>query len=173
MHRIPPDHPLRRLFDGLVEQTFMVDLGICDTQLTHYLAEMLADFVHADQIFRMRTVSGDTIYEVSRVETDACLGPSVDHAARHRLLNRYIGDFTLFWTGVYPESLRRTRPHGDRLQEYFLRGKRSYAIASELTGPEGRPPAALLRQLSREFECCAHGLQLVRSQWERTRDGSN
>jgi len=103
---------LQRTFAGLVEQVFMADVGICQPQVTEYVSRILTDFVHIDEIFRMRGVDGQTIREVSRVEAEAYLGPEIQGTQRTRLINRYIGDFTLFWTGVYPESLRRPRACG-------------------------------------------------------------
>lgn len=163
---LPNDHPLRRMFAGVVEQVFMVDLGICDPPLTGYMTSVLSDFVHVDQIFRMRSVDGQAIREVSRMEADAYLGPEVQASQRNCLVNRFIGDFTLFWTGVYPEALR-SRAAGDRLREYVLQGKRSYGIASELAPSDSQPPPALLRELSDRFEHCVHGLHLVRQSWQR------
>ncbi len=165
---IGPDHPLRRLFSGLVEQAFMVEVGLCDPKLTDYLAGLLAEFVHVDQIFRLRTINDEVIRDVARMEAEAALGPGVTDQERRRLLNRYIGDFTLFWTGVYPESLRPRRAYGvDRLAAYVAAGKRSYGIASELTGAADEPPAEVLAQLSDQFEYCVHGLHLVRVGWEQ------
>ena len=161
-------HPLRKLFSGLVEQVFMAEVGICDPQLTDYLGDMLMDFVHVDRIYRMQSVDGQTICEVSRIEADAFLGPQINAATRTLVVNRFIGDFTLFWTGVYPEHLRlRRRAGGDRLREYLLQGKRSYGIAGELADPKSKPPAELLRRLSQEFEACVHGLQRVRTGLDR------
>jgi hypothetical protein len=163
-----PEHPLRRLFGGLVEQVFMVDIGICDPQLTDYLGDMLADFVHVDRIYRLSTVDRAVIRDVSRMEAEAHLGPDLDATRRRRLISRYIGDFTLFWTGVYPENLHPRHQGGvDRLTVYVREGKRSYGIAGELTAAGEHPPAHVLRQLSEQFEYCVHGLQLVRAGWER------
>lgn len=170
--RLEPDHPLRKLFDGLVEQVFMAELGIANTRLTAYLGEILSDFIHMDQIFRMRSIDGQAIREISRLEAEAWLGPHTDDRLRRRVVNQYIGDFTLFWIGVYPESLRPRLAGTDRLNEYLLQGKRGYGIASELDDPDLDPPSDVLRQLSEEFESCAHGLRLVRSQWENV-DGLN
>ena len=164
--RIASSHPLRRLFRGLVEQVFMTEIGVCDTQLTDYLSALLSDFVHVDAIYRLRTVDGKVIRELSRAGAEAYLGPDVDGTYRTRLINRYIGDFTLFWAGVYPESLR-ARNGPNRLREYLLQGRRSYGIASELSNDDAEPPPALLRQLSEEFESCVHGLHLVREGWQR------
>src|SRR5436309_3020643 len=43
-----PDHPLRRLFAGITEQTFMANLGVADPQLVDYLSILLSRFVHLD-----------------------------------------------------------------------------------------------------------------------------
>jgi hypothetical protein len=162
MHDMPPDHPLNQLFHGLIEQVFMTEVGICDTRLTEYLSGILADFVHVDAIYRLHSVTGDQICELSRMEAEAFLGPEVVGAARRRLINRYIGDFTLFWTGLYPETLHRSAGH--RLSQFVRQGKTSYSIASELTEAGLHPPAELLAQLSGEFETCVHGLNRVRQE---------
>ncbi len=161
---VPENHPLRALFRGLVEQVFMTEIGICDPRLTDYLSRMLADFVHIDAIYRLRTVDGEVIRDLSRAEAEAYLGPDVDEVTRRRLISRYVGDFTLFWTGVYPESLRGRRGR-DRLGEFVVQGRRGYSIASELSDPESEPAPSLLQQLSEEFENCIHGLHLVREGW--------
>src|SRR5689334_18666228 len=106
MHALSRNHPLRQLFSGLVEQAFLADMGICDTHLTDYLGDLLADFLHVDQIYRFHTIDGAAIREVSLVEANAHLGGNVPEAMRKQVINRYIGDFTLFWTGLFPESLR-------------------------------------------------------------------
>lgn len=167
VQKLQKDHPLRKLFEGMVEQVFMTDLGICNPRLTDYLGELLSEFVHVEQIYRLRRVDGDTICELSKMEADACLGPHFDALQRTRVVNRYIGDFTLFWVGVYPETLRPRLAGCDRMREYLLQGKRSYGIASDLATDNDDPPGALLRQLSAEFEACVHGLHLVRRGWEQ------
>lgn len=155
------------MFGGIVEQVFQAEIGICNPRVTDYLSDLLADFVHVDQIYRLESVDGHAICEVSRMEADARLGSAADQECRKKVINRYIGDFTLFWTGVYPEYLRLRRRGPDRLREYLLQGKRSYTIASSLANPDDEPPGALYRQLSEEFENCMHGLHLVRTSWEQ------
>ncbi len=160
-------HPLRRLFSGLVEQVFQVDLGTCDPAVTGYLSDMLVDFIHVERIYQLRDVDGAVIREVSRMHAAACLGPNVDDARRDLLVHRHIGDFTLFWAGVFPESLVKRTSGADRLREYVLQGKRSYGIASRLCPPDEKPPAGLLRCLGEKFEFCVHGLNRVRAGLER------
>ena len=47
---IREDHPLRRMFTGLLDHAFCAEIGICDPQLTGYLADLLVAFVHIDQL---------------------------------------------------------------------------------------------------------------------------
>lgn len=166
IHEIGREHALRRLFCGLVEQVFMTDLGVCETAVTGYLSDMLIEFLHVDQIHRLHTVDGRTIREVSRMQAEAHLGGHADISRRNRFVHKYIGDFTLFWTGIYPEHLMRRRHGSDLIQEYLLQGKRSYNIASELSREDDKPPADVLRNLGEQFEYCVQGLHLVREAWE-------
>lgn len=161
-------HELRRLFGGVVEQIFMAEVGICAPRLTDYLAQLLADFVHMDRVFRLRTADGQLIREVSRMRAEAEIRIRLGDQSRARLINRYIGDFTLFWAGLYPESLRPRQNLGaDLLREYMLEGKTGYELASALSDRHDVPPAELLFDLSRQFESCVHGLHLVRENWDQ------
>jgi hypothetical protein len=89
---------------------------------------------------------------------------------RDRNVYRKIGDYTLFWAGVYPEHLKRAyRCQSDVLLDYVTQGRRSYAIVSELVDEDGAPPRSLFRHLSDEFEFCVYGLGLVRRGLEKHR----
>lgn len=165
--QVSENHPLRRMFHGLVEQVFEADLGLCNPRLADYVGDMLIEFVHVDRIFRAQSVDGTAIRELSRIEAEAILGDTGSDSQRKRLINLYIGDFTLFWAGVYPEALRPRHAGIDRLSAYLAQGKRSYGIASELSDGRSHPAPELLRELSHEFEACVHGLQLVRENWEK------
>src|SRR4051794_28840895 len=102
---VPTDHPLRRLFAGLTEQTFLHDLGIGDPRLVDYLSLLLPRFIHVRGLFRRRTVRGRPLEGVADMMLEA---EAMPRAARtRREVYRHIGDFTLFWTGVYPEALRQ------------------------------------------------------------------
>lgn len=168
---VPESHPLRRLFAGLVEHAFYTDLGMCDPQITQYLSDLLVDFVHMDRLFPFRDASGRRIEEVAEMVTEARVDPTMPVHERQRLVHKHIGDFTLFWTGVYPEGLRHLRAPGrkDHLIDYLQQGKRSYAIASDLSTPDDEPPGGVLHRLSDRFEFCVYGLGLVRKGWEDLR----
>jgi hypothetical protein len=162
-----PDHPLRRLFAGLTEQTFMETLGMGDPALVDYLAVLLSRFVHMDNIHRLRDAMGKRLEEVADMLLELHALPAAGRTCRE--VHRHIGDFTLFWTGVYPEALNRLRSviKKDHFISYCEQGKRSYYIASTYEDDPYREEAPVLRRLSEHFELCAYGLGQVRREWER------
>ncbi len=168
MCSLTPDHPLRRLFAGLAEQTFLDRLGIGDPRLIDYLSELLSRFIHMDAIYRLCDTQGRRLEEVADMMLDAESMPPEGRTRRE--VYRHIGDFTLFWTGVYPEALNRLRSvlRKDHFIDYCLQGKRSYYIASTFADEPYRDEAPVLRRLSDEFELCAYGLNQVRREWERS-----
>src|SRR5437588_10389663 len=134
-----PDHPLRRLFAGLTEQTFMAALGVADPPLTDYLSVLLSRFVHIDALYRLRNTQGKRLEEVAEMMIEAEALPPEGRTRRE--VHRHIGDFTLFWTGVYPEALNKLRSviSRDFFIDYCEQVKRSYFIASTFEDDHYRP----------------------------------
>lgn len=156
---------LKRLFAGYTEQTFQTEFGIADPPLVDYLSDMLVRFVRIEAIFKVRDVIGRRLEEVA----DMLLEAEQREAHPRREIHRHIGDFTLFWTGVYPEALQRLKSweRKDALLDYQQQGKRSYYIASTFAEGPYREEAPVLRRLSDQFELCSSGLRRVRQEWER------
>jgi hypothetical protein len=163
-----PDHPLRRFFAGFAEQTFLNTLGIGDPSLIDYLSMLLSRAIHVDSLFRLRNSQGRRLEQVADMMLEAEALPHEGRARRE--FHRHIGDFTLFWTGVYPEALDRLRSAlcKDHMIDYCTQGKRSYYIASTFEDEPYRQEAPVLRRLSAEFELVAYGLNQVRREWERS-----
>ena len=88
---------------------------------------------------------------------------------QEREVHRHIGDFTLFWTGVYPEALPRLRAslRKDHLIDYVKQGKESYRLVSLFDIGEWREEAPMFRRLSENFEVAMQGLYAVRQMWEQ------
>src|SRR3977135_995904 len=161
------DHPLRRYFAGLTEQTFTESPGVAGAGLVDYLSLLLARFVHIDALHRLHADSGKTLEEVADMLMEAEAMPP---GRTSREAHRHIGDYTLFWTGGYPEALKRLRSvlRKDHFVDYCNQGKRSYFIASTFEEDPYREEAPVLRRLSDQFELCAYGLSQVRQEWERS-----
>lgn len=167
MWHYSPDHPLRQYFSGVTEQTFMTDLGVADPPLVDYLSDLLSRFVHVDAIYKLRSSAGRRLEEVAQMLMEAEAMPP--EGRTNRELHRHIGDFTLFWTGVYPEMLKRlcSPMSKDHFIDYCEQGKRSYYIASTFEEEPYREESPILRRLSERFELCAFGLTKVRHEWDR------
>jgi hypothetical protein len=161
------DHPLRRYFSGLAEHTFVTDLGVADPPLIDYLSLLLSRFVHVDVIHRLKAGSCKELTEVADMLLQAEAMPPGGRTSRE--VHRHIGDYTLFWTGLFPEALQRLRSalRKDHFIDYCEQGKRSYYIASTYEQEPYRAEAPVLRRLSERFEVCAFGLSQLRKEWER------
>jgi hypothetical protein len=154
----------RRFFTGLTEYAFEARLGVADPPLVDYLAELLVRFVRADELYPVRTVRGQRLAAVTEMLAEA---QQREGSARQKV-HRHIGDFTLFWTGVYPEVVDHLRRgSADALIDYQQQGKRAYWIASTIPAEKEVPPPDVLKRLSDQFELCVYGLGEVRRQWEQ------
>lgn len=162
---IAGEDPLKRLFAALTEHTFQVDLGVADPPLIDYLSDLLVRFSRVDVIFGIRDNVGRPLEDVA----DMLLEAEQREERPRREIHRHIGDFTMFWVGVYPEALKRLQSglKKDSLLDYCQQGKRAYYIASTFEGDEYRDQAPVLRRLADEFELCTVGLNRVRREWQR------
>ena len=167
--RHAPFQTLRRFFSGLTEAAFCSRLGVADPPLIDYIAEMLVRFVRQEDLFVVRSPTGRRLTQVADMLVEA----ETRQGEARRKVHRHIGDFTLFWTGLYPEMIDRLRHAGtkDSLIDYCAQGKRAYYIASTIPVEREAAPADVLKRLSCEFELYAYGLSEVRRQWEERGDG--
>lgn len=162
----PPGHPLTRLFAGITEHAFLTTLGVADPPLVDYLSVLLSRFVHSDAVYRLRDSDGRTLGELTGMVVEAEKLPAEGRTRRE--YHRHIGDFALFWSGLFPEAVNRMQsaPVKDHLVNFTALGKRSYYIASTYGGRTYQDEAPVLRRLSEQFELCAYGLREVRREWE-------
>ncbi|MEN3001009.1 MAG: hypothetical protein ABDI19_04100 [Armatimonadota bacterium] len=166
---VSKDHPLAQLFRNLVERAFVLSLRWDDPQVVDYLSDLLLKFVHMRELYKLRDLRGRPLEEVAEMLYYADVRLGARSFYQEREVHRHIGDYTLFWTGVYPEALPRLRAQTrkDHLIDYVKQGKQSYYIVSLFDIGEWREEAPLFRKLSENFEVCMQGLYNVRQQWER------
>lgn len=160
---------IERFFRGISEFIFHTKLGVVDVQLVDYVSDLMLRFVRVDSLYSLRQSDGMRTKHVVQMvsEADRRIGIA------KREVYRQVGDFTLFWSGMYPESLtgKRSETDGpDRLIDYCRQGKRAYAIAAGIDGGAGRPSSELIHNMSEHFEMCAYGLREVRRHWEDDRE---
>jgi hypothetical protein len=163
---IPAGNCLRRYFAGLTEYVFESQLGVVDPPLVDYLSQLLLRFSSSEQFTRVRALDGRPLHEVADMMAEA----RQRQGLARREVHRHIGDMALFYTGVYPETLkqRQTLEKKDFFIDYCSQGKQAYLIASTIeTDQQEDPPGEVLSRLSAHFEMCAYGLSEVRHEWER------
>jgi hypothetical protein len=163
--RIPLAH---RYFAGLAEAAFEGRLGVADPPLVEYITRLLVRFIHLDALYRIRDLVGRRLDEVVDMVGEA--EQRVGNARRE--VHRQIGDFSLFWTGIYPETLKRLKSveRKDHFVDYCEQGKRSYYIASTYREGQYADESPVLERISHQFELCAYGLNEIRRQWEQEAD---
>ena len=155
---------VERFFAGVTEHALQTQVGVADPPLVDYLTGMLVRFVSSDAIYGVRSVRGRRLTQVAEMLEEASerIGPA------KRRVHRHIGEFTLFWRGVYPEMVDRIKQHGekDALLDYRDQGRRAYFVASRIPGDESAPDGDLLERIADQFELIEYGLGEVRRAWE-------
>lgn len=161
---------LRNFLGELVWRHFFEDVRLEEPQVATYVAALLADFARTENLYRIRNALGKRLEDVGAMLLES--NPLLDAASfdREREVRKHVGDYTLFMTGLFPESVARTRrrqqPRVDAFVNFVQAGKESYAIVSSFTQFEYREEAPVFRRLSENFELCVVGLNLVKQELE-------
>jgi hypothetical protein len=166
---------LRALFHQLVRDCYSTGVGIRDEELTGYIADILTDFTTSDKVYAIRDRAGRPLHSLAEMITAS--DPVYGHAwsfTREREVRKHIGDFALFFTGLFPEAVHPTRSRRaapaaipDSLLHMMQYGKESYYVVSQFNVFEFAPEAPLFEKLAEKFEGCVYGLHLVRSELEK------
>jgi hypothetical protein len=113
---IPDGHPLQQLFLELVRFHFSEDVGVRDRDISDYVANMLTEFCECENLYKIRDTAGRPLNDVGEMllQADPVYGPAPSFD-RERQVRKHIGDYTLFFTGMLPESINRLRLRRQRL----------------------------------------------------------
>src|SRR5436189_6352733 len=152
---IPPDHPIRAFFQQVTERG-MGQLNLHDPDTIQYITNLLTEFVHIENMYRIKDESGRRVQYIFDMLTQASHGmsPSI-----RRDYYKHLGDLTLFNLGLFPESL--TYGHRTVSPEYYAEtGRRSYTIVAEMDSSSRG--TVLYRKLSQQFKQCLVGLNWVK-----------
>jgi hypothetical protein len=163
-------HPLQQLFQELIGRHYAEEIGIRDPQVVAYVSHLLSEFCEADQLYKVRDAANRALSDVGEMllESDPVYGPAPSFD-RERQVRKHIGDYTLFFAGMFPESINHLRLHRQRLEnfvEWIKAGKESYYIVSKFEHFEYQKVAPLFASLSQNFEGCVYGLNMVKNDLE-------
>jgi hypothetical protein len=165
---VPESHVLRELFLDLVGKYYGQTLVLRDPEVSDYVASVLTGFCEEQELHKVRNAEGRPLSDVGELllESDPIYGPAPSFD-RERQVRKHIGDYTLFFTGMFPESINRFRLRKNRLENFvdFIKaGKESYYIVSKFDCFEYAKVAPLFRKLSENFEECVVGLNMVKNE---------
>jgi hypothetical protein len=165
---IPDDHPLQKLFLEMVGRHYAEEIGIRDPEVIGYVAHLLAEFCDAEQLFKIHDTTDRPLTDVGEmlIESNPVYGPAPSFD-RERQVRKHIGDYTLFFTGMFPESLNRVRLRRARLEnmiDWIKAGKESYYVVSKFDCFEYTKVAPMFGRLASHFEQCVYGLNCVKNE---------
>src|ERR1043166_815646 len=164
------EHSLRQFFENLVWRHFTEDVRLEEPSITQYVSDLLSSFAHIKNLYQIRNAYGKQLDDVGEMLVES--NPMLEASSfdRERAVRKYVGDYALFMTGLFPESVARSnqakRPRLDAYIDFVQAGKESYAIVSSFDQFEYRGEAPLFRRLSENFELCVVALNLVKQDLE-------
>jgi hypothetical protein len=164
------EHSLRQFFENLVWRHFTEDVRLEEPSITQYVSDLLSSFAHIKNLYQIRNAYGKQLDDVGEMLVES--NPMVEATSfdRERAVRKHVGDYTLFMTGLFPESVAKSnqakRRRLDAYIDFVQAGKESYAIVSSFDQFEYRGEAPLFRRLSENFELCVVGLNLVKQDLE-------
>src|SRR6478752_7633470 len=167
---ISESHPLQQLFQDLVGRHYAEEIGIRDPQIVAYVSHLLAEFCDVEQLYKIRDAFNRPLSDVGEMllESDPIYGPAPSFD-RERQVRKHIGDYSLFFTGMFPQGLNHYRLRRTRMEsliDFVKAGKESYYIVSKFEHFEYAKVAPLFRKMSCEFERLVYGLNQVKNELE-------
>ena len=161
--------PLHNYFREQIHETLVGKIGLseCD-DLEAYLAELLTDFARCERLFSIRNAQGRPVESIAEMLVEGDVRLNADSFEREREVHRHIGDFLLFWSGLFPEALKSLRGFTSNayIEEAIRQGSYSYEIVSSFDHAPYSLEALTFRKLSAEFPACQYGLKLMRASFE-------
>lgn len=166
--QLSESRPLQEMFLEIVGRHFDADIGLRDSDVKEYVAAMLTEFCDVENVYRVRNAEGRALQDVGEMllESDPVYGPAPSFD-RERQVRKHIGDYTLFFTGMFPESINHFRLRRQRLEnliDFMKAGKESYYIVSKFEHFEYAKVAPLFAKLAKEFESCVYALNCVKNE---------
>jgi hypothetical protein len=157
---ISQDHPLRQFFTETLHDSLSGRLALPGAvELESYLTTMLIDFLNFDGIYAIRNAEGKRVESVVEMLAEGDVRQNASSFEREREVHRHIGDFLLFWSGLFPEYLGRASNAVDAIKQ----GQFSYYVVSTFEHEPFGQEAGTFRKLSVHFDDVREGLSQVRT----------
>jgi hypothetical protein len=149
---------LHNFFHDMTRRSFW-QLGINDATVARYVADVLTDFASTKNLYRVRSSGGtnlDSVVEILAETRPENAGEK--RVLQEREVRKYLGDYTLFMSGIFRSHVEKTGV----LEYYLQEGQRSYWTVSELDLSLYRTGFILFQELSKKFEYYSGALDYMR-----------
>ena len=169
MEKPGPESKLHSFFLDVIRQSFR-QLGIYDSTVTRYMADVLTDFAKSENLYRIRSRKGKRMESVVEILSEQPAAP-VDETQllKERSLRKYLGDYALFMSGIF-----RSYVEGRGFLHYYIEeGSRSYWTVSELDLSLYRTGFILFQELSKKFEYYSGALDYTRKAYFAAEPGED
>lgn len=135
-------------------------LGIRDSEIIDYIADLLARFVRIENLYLIRDTSGKRISTVVEllIQSRLAAGGDSPNILWEREIKKHLGDYTLFMLGIFKEYVMRLKVP----ELYEIEGKKAYRDVWEYDRRLFRPGARRFKELSDNFVMYAGALYFVR-----------
>jgi hypothetical protein len=163
------DSKLHGFFHDVIRQSFQ-QLGIHDSTVTRYVADVLTDFAKSENLYRIRSRKGKRMESVVEILSEQASAP-IDETQllKERSLRKYLGDYALFMSGIF-----RSYVEGRGFLNYYIEeGSRSYWTVSELDLSLYRTGFILFQELSKKFEYYSGALDYTRKAYFAAEPGED
>lgn len=164
MAKISSTHPLYVMMAELVNQEVSRHISPrTNAESQTYLIDLLLDFIRTDRLYTLKTPDGKPITSVIEMIAEGDVRLHADSFDREREVHKYIGDFILFWSGIYPDHLTqiKLKSPADLKCDYTQQGRESYHLVSTFNHPPYNQMAPVFSDLSEGFEDFAFVLRQV------------
>ena len=166
---VSESNPLHQFFTAVIEHNYE-ELGVRSVEVQGYVATLLTEFCEAENLYKIKNADGRPLADLGEMllESDPVYGAAASFD-RERQVRKHIGDYALFFTGMFPESLNAQRLRRSRMEsliDFVRAGKESYYIVSKFEHFEYAKVAPLFRRMSQEFEQLVYGLNQVKNELE-------
>jgi hypothetical protein len=149
---------LHEFFLTMTRQSF-AEVGLDDQGVVDYVATMLTDFARTDRLYALRNARGHAIDGVGALRRATEPSPHDQPSiVRTRAMQKYVGDYALFMSGLFRTQVERRGALG----YYFEEGQRSYRAVSELELTLLRTGFLFFEQLAKNFEHYSGALDYMR-----------
>jgi hypothetical protein len=166
---VSESNPLQRFFHELVERNYS-EVGVRNSEVQAYVSNLLTELCESDNLYKIAGENGEPLCDLGTMllAADPVYGPAPSFD-RERQVRKHIGDYALFFTGMFPEALNHSRLRRMRLEgliDFIRAGKESYFIVSKFEHFEYAKVAPLFRRMSHDFEQLVYGLNQVKNELE-------